>query len=763
MNHPFQLLQNGWQSIVDSIAAPEQSDTHSPVVLQALEDRFLYDASPMGVLLDQPLETGQLAEDIDQQLTDLIELCAEEQTSFAFAADELENLCIDISLDCEPVGQYDVAQQLVVIDERVENVEQLLSDLNTEGNVAYQVVTIDEESDAIQQLTDLLSGQQQYDAMHIISHGSDGRLQLGNTELNSENLFDYQQQLSSWTSGLGFGADILIYGCDVAQSEVGEQFLQSFSQLVGADIAASEDLTGHESFGGNWSLEYAYGEITTSLAFGSQTLEGWYHTLDIATGLELHLELNETSGTTASDSSGNGNDGNLTGGTSFEPGEIDGAIGFDYTNGEDYIEILNSASLENVQENDYTLAAWFRPDSTPPGSGSDNDASYGILIKQGWHTGIYYGNDNRFHMDHLLTGNQAIGVNSTNTFAPGQFYHVAGVVDRAAGTVSLYVNGQHEGTSNFTPGTSAREYGTETWRLGVASPSFSTWGWAADGAIDDARIYSRALSSIDVSELYSLPNQTQFFFTTNADVSGGGTPGISSWQSSELLEFGGSPSFEPTGTSGSLSSAFDLNLYSADDAQIDAVHYVTSNVAVGDFDLLRGDVVFSTATGETISGIAVADEDLLVFRPGTPGDLSSGTISLLLDSSDFGVSDDIQALTIAESSVVIGGTNINAGDLIVANNEENLTRIQVTTTGNNSSATTSLFMDAADLGINASNRTVGTHLISKETVLGDETLTAGTLLLTQTSSDDFAGLTGVEAYDVVSIQFTSTGATTAGT
>ena len=239
-----------------------------------------------------------------------------------------------------------------------------------------------------------------------------------------------------------------------------------------------------------------------------------YSDNDITSDLVMHLTLDDGSGTIADDATANNNDGNVNGGFSWTAGEVGGGLSVDYSDGEDYIEIPNSATLENVQENDYTLAAWFRPDSTPPGSGSDSDANYGILIKTGWHNGLYFGNDNRFHFDHVLTGNQAIGVNSTNTFTPGQFYHVVGVVDRSAGTVSLYVNGQHEGTSNFTGGTAAREYGTNTWKLGVADPGSSTWGWAADGAIDDARIYSRALTGGDITELAALgsgPTQTATF------------------------------------------------------------------------------------------------------------------------------------------------------------------------------------------------------------------------------------------------------------
>ncbi len=67
--------------------------------------------------------------------------------------------------------------------------------------------------------------------------------------------------------------------------------------------------------------------------------------------------------------------------------------------------------------------------------------------------------------------------------------------------MALYVNGQLEGTRTFTPGAAAREYGTEPWRIGIAYSGASSWGWPADGLIDDVRIYDRALSGSDISEL----------------------------------------------------------------------------------------------------------------------------------------------------------------------------------------------------------------------------------------------------------------------
>ncbi|MEM6473506.1 MAG: lectin-like protein, partial [Planctomycetota bacterium] len=92
-----------------------------------------------------------------------------------------------------------------------------------------------------------------------------------------------------------------------------------------------------------------------------------------------------------------------------------------------------------------------------------------------------------------------------------------------------------------------------------------------------------------------------------------------------------------------------------------------------------------------------------------------------------------------------------------------LTLLEVTATGSSSAATTSLFVDSSDLGINTGNRTVGVHLVSADTQAGDTLLTAGSLLMTQTNSNDFGGLTGVQPQDVVIWDLTATGANSAGT
>jgi len=60
---------------------------------------------------------------------------------------------------------------------------------------------LDPNSDAVAQITAVLKGKQ-YSAIHIISHGAPGHLQLGNTALNIETLPQYTQQLQQWRESL---------------------------------------------------------------------------------------------------------------------------------------------------------------------------------------------------------------------------------------------------------------------------------------------------------------------------------------------------------------------------------------------------------------------------------------------------------------------------------------------------------------------------------------------------------------------------------
>lgn len=219
-------------------------------------------------------------------------------------------------------------------------------------------------------------------------------------------------------------------------------------------------------------------------------------------GLVGHYKLNETAGTTASDSSGAGNNGTVTGTTGWSTAVRGNGHRFNYTNGDDYVTIPNSTTLQDVQEDDYSLSMWFKPASVPPGTGLANDAIYGLAMKNGMICGLGYTYEQKFRMAHPFSDGSILQAYSANTFGSGSFHHVVVVVKRATGNVALYVNGQLESSQSFTPNKEAFEQGTSTWKLGIASPGSGTYKFAADGTLDDVRIYNRALTAQEIAQLY---------------------------------------------------------------------------------------------------------------------------------------------------------------------------------------------------------------------------------------------------------------------
>ena len=81
--------------------------------------------------------------------------------------------------------------------------------------------------------------------------------------------------MQSWSQALTDDADILLYGCDVASGELGQAFVQMLGQLTGADVAASDDLTGSSALGGDWTLEFSTGSIESGLAFGQSVRDAY--------------------------------------------------------------------------------------------------------------------------------------------------------------------------------------------------------------------------------------------------------------------------------------------------------------------------------------------------------------------------------------------------------------------------------------------------------------------------------------------------------
>ncbi|WP_275519449.1 DUF4347 domain-containing protein [Trichormus sp. NMC-1] len=135
---------------------------------------------------------------------------------------------------------------VVFIDSSVSDYQTLQTGV-VEG---VKTIIISPNKDAIEEITEFLQQHPQITNIHIVSHGSPGCLYLGNGQLNLDNINKYAELLQCWQS-----KSILLYGCNVAAGDAGEEFVRKLHEITNATISASATKTGNAALGGNWELE----------------------------------------------------------------------------------------------------------------------------------------------------------------------------------------------------------------------------------------------------------------------------------------------------------------------------------------------------------------------------------------------------------------------------------------------------------------------------------------------------------------------------
>ncbi|WP_413166581.1 Ig-like domain-containing protein [Capilliphycus salinus ALCB114379] len=158
---------------------------------------------------------------------------------------------------------------LVVIDGQVEETEKLLEGVVT----GTKAIVIDPNKDGVEQITKAITENSNISEIQIISHGSPGCLQLGNSELSLETLNRYANSLQTWSV-----SSLLLYGCNVAAGDAGVEFIEKLGKITGAKIAASANKIGYSALGGDWNLEVKTEEFEVSLALTSDAIANYNFT-----------------------------------------------------------------------------------------------------------------------------------------------------------------------------------------------------------------------------------------------------------------------------------------------------------------------------------------------------------------------------------------------------------------------------------------------------------------------------------------------------
>jgi uncharacterized protein DUF4347/parallel beta helix pectate lyase-like protein len=155
------------------------------------------------------------------------------------------------------------AHELIVIDSAVMDAESIIDDLDSNTDV----IMIDGDSELIglEQINAWLkdNGDEPYDSISLISHSNEGYLILDGEVIDSSNVAEYQAKLAELGSYLSEDGDVMLYGCNLAESVEGQQLVETISEYTGADVAAStNDTTNADD--GDWTLEYNEGIISAA-------------------------------------------------------------------------------------------------------------------------------------------------------------------------------------------------------------------------------------------------------------------------------------------------------------------------------------------------------------------------------------------------------------------------------------------------------------------------------------------------------------------
>jgi hypothetical protein len=194
--------------------------------------------------------------------------------------------------------------------------------------------------------------------------------------------------------------------------------------------------------------------------------------------------FNEGSGTTAFDSSGNGNNGTINGGASYVNSA--GLYALDLDGVDDWVDMGNPALFDITGS--FSLAAWVRIDDKPLANG----ATPAIIGKNpdAYQLGVEYSTTPGQDKARGVSGNTAIA----ESVDPLAYEHLV-VVKEAGDQIVLYRNGVFSGGIG---GTANPLSSADVLRVGLTGAS-----QFLDAMVDQVEIYNHNLSGAEVAALFA--------------------------------------------------------------------------------------------------------------------------------------------------------------------------------------------------------------------------------------------------------------------
>jgi alpha-tubulin suppressor-like RCC1 family protein len=274
-------------------------------------------------------------------------------------------------------------------------------------------------------------------------------------------------------------------------------------QVAGAYVNPNEALTTGNTYpvriGTHISVSNFFnGRIDDVRIYSKALTETEIRSLVGDVGKVAHWKMDNGSGNTATDSSGNGFDGTLTGNPAWQEGKLGSCLSFD---GDDHVVVSGYTGISGGQPR--TVCAWIQT----------NQTSEGMILTYGT-TGagkrwmLFVNGDN-----HKLQ----LGVNGGNTYsaqviADGQWHHVVALLDPPVSgpakvqNLRLYIDGQIAERFYTNPNQVINTEIAANYPVRIGANQTSSGGGLGgyfNGKIDDVRLYDRAITEAEIRAIYS--------------------------------------------------------------------------------------------------------------------------------------------------------------------------------------------------------------------------------------------------------------------
>jgi hypothetical protein len=238
-----------------------------------------------------------------------------------------------------------------------------------------------------------------------------------------------------------------------------------------------------------------YWRIDEVNTYGTTTGTVWSFTTETV-DYQARWKFDESSGSTAADSSGNGNDGTLynMNDSDWVSGQWGNALDFDGSN--DYISVSDDSSMD-FGTGSFSISLWVI---------ATNYNNQSMMIINGSSGGGYSGKRYSFRYDDddvIFVVDDNINktrvATTSNFLHGGEWHHVVAVRDRSADKMRIYVDGSQSKEGNDSTNNSIDSPSEPVYigRDGIDQNSNYV-----DGRLDDIRLYDFVLSSNDVDDIY---------------------------------------------------------------------------------------------------------------------------------------------------------------------------------------------------------------------------------------------------------------------